>query len=500
MAFVNPQNPGMTKYTRLIPWILIAALAMFLIGSTFYKALTSSFTHDESFTWNHYVTASLADIFSYKVVSPNNHLLNTLLMKTGAFFFGTSEIVLRFPNILAHLGFIIFSLLLFRKLDPWIILPLFALVNCNPYLLDFFALARGNGLSYFFLMGSICFTTRFIEFHKTGYYLWAVLLAFFGVLSHFSLLYYFLSLIVVANLWPFLKWFITRESGAIKKVKFVRINLVNLFFLSILVIIMVGPIRKLIIAGQFYYGGENGFWHDTIGTLIETFFYGNNYHGSWIILMQILIVSAVISISGLFLTVLFRKDRQLFAENSLLFLVFCLLLASVFINISQFYLTGTKLLIRRYGLFYYPMFMLCLGYLLVAFIRHTKVKILPGLLMYTLALAFTIHTLSAFSTTTYLDWDYEKETKNVMTLLEKDMPVNAPAKTTTVGISWLFEPTINFYRHTRGLTWLKEVTRDGPAIRADYYYIFRDDLTKLPLHGHLPVILFDDGRTILVKI
>jgi hypothetical protein len=47
----------MKKPTAIIPLMLTALLAVALAWITFSKAFSSSFTHDESFTWNHYVTA-----------------------------------------------------------------------------------------------------------------------------------------------------------------------------------------------------------------------------------------------------------------------------------------------------------------------------------------------------------------------------------------------------------------------------------------------------------
>jgi len=490
----------MKKRSFLLPWILIAGLSILLIGSTFHKALVTSFTHDESFTYNHYVTASLADIFGYTTVSPNNHLLNTLLMKTVACFFGNSAVALRFPNILAHLGFLVFSLLILRKLKPWIILPLFALLNCNPYLMDFFALARGNGLSYCFLLGSIYFLIRYTDHKKYSLYIWSVVFASFGVLSHFTLLYYLLSLIAVANIYPMIQRFITGDSAASGRRMYIRINLVNLAALLILGIIMAGPVHKLVAADQFFYGGESGFWRNTVGTLIETFFYGIGYGAFWWILMKVLVVTVVISTMVLLTYIILKKKSRLFSENTVLFLVFFLLLFAVFINISQFHILGTKLLVRRYGLLFVPMFMLCLGFLLDFLIREMNIKIIPLFFLYLIASAFTIHTFHSFSGTTYLDWDYEKETRNAMAILEKDVKLHGQPGTISLGITWLFEPTVNFYRDTRGLTWLKPVTRDGPAIEAGYYYIVREDMTRIPLRGASPRILLDDGKVLLVKV
>ena len=153
---------------------------------------------------------------------------------------------------------------------------------------------------------------------------------------------------------------------------------------------------------------------------------------------------------------------------------------TIFINDSQFYLIGTKLPIRRYGLLFVPMFMFCFCFLSAFLFRQKKLKIISLFLVYGLALACSFHTFSAFSANTYLDWIYEKETRNVMKIFEKDVLLTKPSYPVTLGITWLFEPTVNFYRQTDGLSWLNQVNRDGPSIKADYYCIFKDDLSKVP--------------------
>jgi len=490
----------MQKFIRLLPWLLLICLATLLLAGTIHKALTASFTHDESFTYNHYVTAPLADIFSYKLVSPNNHLLNTLLMKTGAHFFGPSEIVLRFPNILAYLGFMLFTLLILKRQNPWLILPLFALLNCNPYLLDFFALARGNGMSYCFLMGSIFFFITWTGSGKLVHYAWSVVFVFLGVLSHFTMIYYILSLFILVNLWPLLQRHFNRGSSDMTVRHFIRINSISAVCIAMLVIIMTAPVLKLLRAGQLFYGGDRGFWKDTVGSLVETFFYGMKYGQFLSVPVQILVLAVTASVAGVVIWIILKRDPALFSANRVLFIVFFLLIITIMINVSQFYLVGTRLMIRRYGLLFVPLFMLCSSFLFVFLLRLERFKVSFLIIAYCLAFAVASHTFSAFSAKTYLDWEYEKDTRNVTTILEKDVLSQHLVRPVTLGITWLFEPTVNFYRQTRKLGWLQEVNRDGPSNTADYYYILREDMARVPLRGHIPVILFDDGKVMLVRV
>ena len=82
----------------------LAALAYII-----YKAASNSFTHDEAFTWNRWVFRSYFDIIFYygQDIVPNNHILNSVLMKTSEWMFGSREFALRLPNVLAGAGFLL---------------------------------------------------------------------------------------------------------------------------------------------------------------------------------------------------------------------------------------------------------------------------------------------------------------------------------------------------------------------------------------------------------
>jgi hypothetical protein len=45
-----------------------------------------------------------------------------------------------------------------------------------------------------------------------------------------------------------------------------------------------------------------------------------------------------------------------------------------------------------------------------------------------------------------------------------------------LGANWVFEPGINYYRVSRGLSWLKQVNRNTyDTTGFDYFYIFTTD-------------------------
>ena len=88
----------------------------------------------------------------------------------------------------------------------------------------------------------------------------------------------------------------------------------------------------------------------------------------------------------------------------------------------------------------------------------------------------------------------------MVTDLSREVEKSGSPPSVTLGITWLFEPTVNYYRLTRGLTWLNPVTRNGPSIAADYYYVMRDDLGRIPMAGAKPDLFIVTPEAIGVQL
>ncbi len=195
---------------KIFTWNLyrfsILGICLFFIGYEILRAVRVPFTIDESSTYLNYLSSNILAVFDLN--SANNHLLNTVLAKITCSLGGSSEFILRLPNLLAYLIYLLFS---FRILDRFIknkiiVVCGFLLLNANPYVLDFFSLCRGYGLSLAFLLAALFYFFSFLEkaiaspmdgYRDLSRSLAAALLA---VLSNFSLLNVYLSLAVFAIL------------------------------------------------------------------------------------------------------------------------------------------------------------------------------------------------------------------------------------------------------------------------------------------------------------
>ena len=185
---------------RLSRFISVGIIA--LIGiSVFYlvaiKAATSSFTHDESFSYLHYVPQSFMDILSFKDSYTNNHILNSLGMKYSEKIIGTSEFSLRLPNLILLIIYGGFCILLLKKSHKIITISFFVLLLTNNPLMDFFGLARGYGLSIGFMIMAIYYLVNASNSGKNKHLILFHLAALLATLSNFTMLNFYVASIIV---------------------------------------------------------------------------------------------------------------------------------------------------------------------------------------------------------------------------------------------------------------------------------------------------------------
>lgn len=218
-------NSSNKKIPLQLSLVLLSGLG--IVWYIIYKASHTSFTHDESYTYTHYVHQGFMDIVSYKTPYTNNHILNTVLMKYCELLFGSSELSLRLPNILAFILYSIFIILLLYKYIPKLMFPFYLLMVLNPHLLDFFALARGYGLSFAFLLMSLYYLSLYFTSKQNKHLILFNVGAFLSVMSNFSLLNYYVAALIVYNIVSYIVLKIDSTSNNYHFYKQNKINIVS---------------------------------------------------------------------------------------------------------------------------------------------------------------------------------------------------------------------------------------------------------------------------------
>src|ERR1017187_1515813 len=134
-------------------WVLRLAAAFALVWSIL-RAVQQAITLDEADTYL-WFGGQGAKFIWYPL--PNNHVLNSLLIWLSTHVFGVSALTVRLPALLGAALYISVAYFFCRAITDRFALQ-FATLIClvyNPFVLDFFAAARGYSLANAFLMAAL---------------------------------------------------------------------------------------------------------------------------------------------------------------------------------------------------------------------------------------------------------------------------------------------------------------------------------------------------------
>ena len=76
----------------------------------------------------------------------------------------------------------------------------------------------------------------------------------------------------------------------------------------------------------------------------------------------------------------------------------------------------------------------------------------------------------------YFDWRYDADTKHMMIFLKETLKgKHLRDGSLQMGVTWLYYPSINYYRERYNLKWLKQVEWKSLDQESDYYYLNEQD-------------------------
>ncbi len=461
------------------------------------KAWLTSFTHDESFSYLNYCGDSFMEIISFSNWYTNNHILNSLLMKYSGLLFGPSEIALRLPNILLLGVYMLYAALLFKDRNPVIAIAVFTLLISNDILISLFGLARGYGLSFGFMIMSLYHFTAFLKKKKNKDLILFHLAALLGSLSNFTILTFYLSIIIVYNIYSFL--YVRFIAG--ERYKLFAVNKVHILPFIVVGIVLYEPVRRAIFRSKMDFGGTGTFYQDTVRQVIYNL--SNNYWLPRFLIPVIMVVITLLVVFGLYIIIkrTVKKDHIFFDKHTGL-IVNCLLLIIISIVIvSQHLILGNDYPIGRFSAFLIPPLFIFLGYLmdyLMTFLRYKKIIALS---VSGLALLSLISFWSQADLHYYEQWKYDRNTRKMIQTLAAEQEGNHQNDDKVkLCANWLFEPTSNFYRVTNDYVWLQPVDRTTTYMSADYCYILEDELDQLEACSYKIIERYPSTNSVLIKI
>lgn len=391
--------------------------------------------HAVSFTYDEVTTTQIANGEEWMEFgkAANNHILNVILMKGALLLFDRSDLVYRLPNVLGFILYLVYAVKLSKLLQPSSPYVPFILLTSMPFVLDFFSLARGYGLALSFALPSIYFLLNYCGSNKLLLGLGSLIFGMLAVLSNFTAFNYFLPLLLIL----FGYTLYSRKNLLAKLTVFGSAT--GAFFYFVLPIVL-----QLKDQGELYFGGRNDFYHDTILSLSRTF----AYHALSLPLAAILF-TLLFTIAVLFSVItLFKAEKKPFDVNTILPILFVLTVLSPLV---QHEVLETSFPTERTALLYYPFMIL----VLVNGLKEVHVRIQTGLLT-GLAVVFLSHTLLTSNFTHTYSWRFDHGSKEVVNILMEESKKSGHANAITLGLDYLYVPTVSHYKIANRLDSLTE--------------------------------------------
>ena len=408
------------------------------------RANSLSFTHDEAFSYKFLIGKDDPQ------VTANHHILNTNLMALTKELFGKSELSLRLPNVLAFILYALGYFLITLKTEikhSWL---LFFLYFFNPFVLDFFSLARGYGLSMGFVSISLygcirianCGLNDFIK-----YVLFALIFGSLALFSNLSIINYYL-VVVGYILFLFIKNYWKSSN---KKQLYLFFGI---FVLGIIPIYFVID-RLLYLKGlnELYFGAKD--ITEMVNSLSANSFYGVGYPEYIFNGLRYFIY--LLFFTGLLSLLMHIK---LFYKHHIL-LIFPLVMIGYFL---EFYFFDAKLPLDRTLLYLYVLFLFFLAksFKLIIPSQYNKPLKLIGFAASILAL---FHFTRAANFTSFANWKYDANTSVVM----REIKEISEERSVSFSANWLFEPSINYYQEYYEIN-MPRIDRRGVRDSTEFIY------------------------------
>jgi len=451
---------------------LIIGLVVFLYCVL--RAYLVPITHDEAYTYLNYVHDTLWDTLAYNhSPEPNNHSFNSAVAMFFNFVFGGSPFALRLFSLIACLVFLYYTYKLVNIiLNTLVAISSYILLLSNPYMLDYFSLCRGYAPGLACMMASLYYLYQ--HFNSPGIsarqQFKAMLPAGLMPCFHLSFLNYFLPFCAVVL---FLNTYKVLSAKGVRRNIFWGIfkTVISSYPLLIIAILTLSYTLPVVFffkgQNQFDFAGAHGFWYDTVGILFSRTLYYYDMAPNIILYLSIIKVVVVIIFTIACFYWVYRKSIDF------RFWVFLLLIVCSLSSFLQFHLLGINYPIDRTALFFGLLLFLCFVYAFDYASRVRKIFIAPFLLT---VVFFCGVTVKAGNFSYALNWWFDAGNHLMLKDLENLNKANySKSKPLKLGIDWLFEPAINYYRIYDKMDWLGNVTRKGLDASQDYYFVFIKD-------------------------
>lgn len=331
-----------------------------------YVALRSYFiqiTHDEANSFFLLYT----NYWKAIVGTANTHWLNSFFMKINMLIFGNEVWMIRLQSVLAfpfYTYFLYRIALQSKNISTGILL--ISLFIVNPYLLEYFSLARGYGLSLAFFVAFLYYTLAFLNDETLFTYIkWALAFGIVSLSASLTGLFQFTFIFLFVFGYVFYK---QKKLTCLLKTPWK--GLLIIYLVAVLASVSM-LLLYMILSDDLHYGGDVSFITDTLGSMIYYMIYflnlplGNKVH---IIGFGQITYFIFILICSIGIWAIFKKNIQLI----MLFFVF---IFSFFANNLTFILFKTPFPFGRTALLLFVIIAMLFIFAFDTFIKSRNFKL-----------------------------------------------------------------------------------------------------------------------------
>lgn len=488
---------------------LAQILVLLVFASAIYRAATQSITTDEAFSHNLFLAGSFSRLFnSYDAA---HHVLYNILAKLSITIFGLSEFTLRLPALLGALLYLTAIWRLSHRLFAYgpLFLLLLALLALNPHVMDYMSAARGYGLALGLLLWALERALRLLECPNPRLLYQAALASAFSVSANLTLLVPCVGLALLLGLAVLAD---AHLSGNLPlRARFWR--LVDGFFLPGAVtafVILILPLTKAN-RSHFYFGAASV--SESIQTLAEMSFL---HHpppawlasllpgpGFWYPLLKVgfATLTAAAAAACLWLGVRWKRlggARACTPAQCFLLLTGGTLALSAGALAAAHHLLSVLYPYARTGLYFVPLVVFTAAALWKSTSGRRWFSVGSGAPLVCLSLLSLAQFLAMLQFDHYGEWRFDRSNKRIVQEI-RALHARRPASTVRVGVSYLFEPSLNFYRRRYRLNWMAEVDRSNPDGEFDYYVLLAEDRPVIQKRG-LKVVYSDPSAGVFLAV
>lgn len=409
-------------------------MGMLLFVLVAYKAITIGITHDEAYSFWLVKTLSINQMGG----TANNHWLNSIGIFLFTNLFQSDSVgVMRLQSLVGFIIYLIALLSFVRHIDKVALQVLFlSIFLLNPYVLDFFSLARGYGISMGLQMMGFYYAYKFFKSRDKRDVLKVFAWMTLALAANYSTLYIYLAFSAVYFL-----TLIQHRHGKADRIVWLTIILQVLAIATAVTNLFI--IRHF---GDLEFGARNSFVEDTLASLVSSSAYGTI--SSPVAFSIAIALYGILVIPSLVFTfrVITKRDNMEWVH----FLAVVNLIVLAVIEALHF-LFRTPYLIERTALVLYPLLGLTVCYYLHALaerlvtrraIIHVLAVLITGLLCFNF--------LSNVTYKYFYDWKNHQDTYDKLEMMLRDIREREKQPTEVkVYTSYSMGVFLNYYHFLR---------------------------------------------------